>query len=121
MIIHIEETFPFRPHGLIDKMIIRILENGYDTLIAGKLEPGWMWRENKYNEMVRIDSGDQPRIIKEKSYIGLHGICCITYPEFIRTDKLIGHNIGLYEINEPLSHIEIRDKETLSQVKSLFK
>ena len=121
LIIHCEETFPFRPHGLIDKMIIRILENGYDTLIASKLEPGWMWRENKYNEMVRIDSGDQPRIIKEKSYIGLHGICCITYPEFIRTGKLIGHNIGLYEINEPLSHIEIRDKETLSQVKSLFK
>lgn len=120
LVVHVEETFPLRPKSLIDRMIIRMLENGYDSIIASKLEPGWLWREDINGEMKRIDSGDQPRQIKEKSYIGLKGVGCITYPNFIRDGSLIGGNIGLYEVLEPLVDLEIRDKKYLNLVKNLF-
>ena len=35
-----------------------------------------------------------PRKYKKKSYIGLHGICCATYPEYLRKGSLLGKNVG---------------------------
>ncbi len=111
LIVHLEETYPFRPDGIIDQMISNLLLNGYDTLIAGKEEPGWMWKKTQNGYFNRIDVGDVPRNFKESSFIGLHGICCITYPEFIRKNSLLGEKIGIFKIDNPLVGFEIRDKK----------
>tara|TARA_B110000971_G_scaffold120591_1_gene123472 strand:- start:3438 stop:4778 length:1341 start_codon:yes stop_codon:yes gene_type:complete len=115
LVVHLEETFPFRDEDLIDKMIITLLKNGYDTVIAAKEESGWMWQENYEKDFIRIDEGDVPREFKKKSFIGLHGVCCVTYPEYLRKGLLLGKNIGLYPINNNLSSIEIRDKESFKR------
>jgi CMP-N-acetylneuraminic acid synthetase/GT2 family glycosyltransferase len=120
LVVHLEETFPFRDEDLIDKMIITLLKNGYDTVIAAKEECGWMWQENSEKFFIRIDEGDVPREFKKKSFIGLHGVCCITYPEYLRKGRLLGKNVGLYHINSSLSYIEIRDKESFKKFSSLI-
>ena len=79
LIVHLEETFPFREKGLIDKMILNLLNSNNDTLVAAKEETGCMWRQEN-DEYIRIDEGYLPRKFKKKTYIGLHGLCCITYP-----------------------------------------
>ena len=38
MIVHLEETYPFRDKDLIDDAIKELLKNGYDTVIAAKEE-----------------------------------------------------------------------------------
>ena len=43
-----------------------------------------------------------------KTFIGFHGVCSITYPEFIRKGNLLGKNIGFYEIKNPLSSFEVK-------------
>ncbi len=113
LIIHCEETYPFRDKKIFDKMIEKILTEGLDTVIVSKNESNWLWSENK-NSLQRIDSGDVPRKYKEKSMVGYHGIGCITYPEFIRKGKLLGDSIGLYQIENPLSFFEIRSKQSKS-------
>ena len=46
---------------------MRLLDGGYDTIIAGRKESGWLWHETKDGKFQRVDSGDIPRELKEKS------------------------------------------------------
>ncbi|MBT5469285.1 MAG: glycosyltransferase family 2 protein [Nitrospina sp.] len=109
LVIHMEETYPVRPDGLLDGMILHLLEEGYDSVIAARRESGWLWHENQDGRFERVDSGDIPRKFKEKSLIGLHGLGCVTYPEFIRNGQMLGGKIGLYEVEHPLAGFELRD------------
>ena len=99
LVVHLEETFPFRPDGLFDDMINNLLYAGYDSLIAARRESSFIWRENITGGFDRIDSGDVPREFKERSLIGLHGLGCVTHPEFIRQEKMLGDKVGLFEID----------------------
>ena len=49
------------------------------------------------------------RKFKEKSLIGLQGLGCVTYPEFIRNEQMLGGKIGLYEVDHPLAGYEVRN------------
>ena len=108
LIVTLEETFPFREAGLIDEIIIHTLNGGYDTVIAAKIESGSLWQESSEGNFARIDSGDIPRLYKEKSLIALQGLCCVTHPECLRQETLIGKKVGLFEVNSPLASFEVR-------------
>ena len=99
-----------RDNALIDEMIEHILSTGLDTVIAAKLESGSLWQENEDNSYLRLDSGDTPRLYKEKSYIGLKGLCCITHTEFVRREDTWNSKIGLFEVKTPLSAFEVRSQ-----------
>lgn len=123
LIVCLEETFPFREKDLIDNIIRHTLNEGLDTVIAAKRESGSLWQENEDDQFIRLDSGNMPRIYKEKSYIGLKGLCCVTRPEFLRNDNLFGGKVGLFESSSPLSFFEVRNKnerETAGELISQF-
>jgi len=112
LIVHLEETFPFRREGLIDDMIEHTLNEGFDTVVAAKQESGSFWQESGENEVLtRLDSGDGPRLFKDKSYVGFKGLCCVTYPEFLRQETLFGDKVGLFEVDYQLSFLEVRDEK----------
>jgi len=121
LIVHLEETFPFRTSELIDEMIVRLLEDGHDTLIAAKKEFGSIWHENERNELNRIDMGDIPRDLKEKNLVGVKGLCCVTHPEFIRRGKLFGKKIGLFEYKNQISGFEVRGKNNMQLASKIIK
>ena len=110
VIVHLEETFLFRPPELIDALILRLLDGGYDTVIAGRRESGWLWHETKDGKYQRVDSGDIPRELKEKTFVGLQGLGCVTYPLFVRNGRLLGQNSGVYFTDHPLAGFEVRDE-----------
>jgi N-acylneuraminate cytidylyltransferase len=110
LVVILEETFPFRRKGLVDEMIDHILFNGLDTLVAAKSESGSLWQETENASYIRLDSGDAPRDFKEKSFIGLKGLCCISHPELIRQESIFNSNVGLFEIDSPLSSFEVRNE-----------
>ena len=121
LVVHLEETYPFREENLIDSMIKKILDEGLDTVIASRRESNWLWKDNNNENFERVDSGDVPRKFKEKSMIAYPGICCITYPEFVRKNSLIGKKIGLFEIKNQLSFYEVREKDTFKLVSDISK
>jgi hypothetical protein len=108
LIVSLEETFPFRKENLIDEMIDHMLSEGLDTIIAAKLESGSLWQEDETDSFVRLDSGDAPRLYKEKSFVGLKGLCCVTHPEFVRQEILLGNKVGLFEVESPFASFEVR-------------
>ena len=107
LILHCEETYPLRDKNVFDKIITKILSEGLDTVIISKRESNWLWSE-KNNHFDRIDGGIF-REYKEKVWLVIMG-GCITYPEFLRQGKLLGDKVGLFEITNPLSFIEVRSK-----------
>ena len=121
LVVHLEETFPFRQHEIIDEMIIRLLQDGYDSVIAAQKEAGSMWHEENSKNFMRVDKGDIPREFKEKALIGIQGLCCVTHPEFIRKNSLLGKKIGLFEVKNKLSSLEIRNKADRSTAEKLIK
>lgn len=109
LIVYLEPTFPFRPKGLLDVMVQRLLVNGVDSLFAGKRENGAVWRGSSSGERIRVDGGDGPRKHKEQLFVGLKGLGLITYPDCIRSGKLYGPKIGVYPTDDPLACFEVRD------------
>lgn len=121
LVVHLEETFPFRSHKIIDEMILRVLHEGYDTVIAAYREAGSLWYEDLDKNFRRIDKGDIPREFKEKALIGIKGLCCVTHPEFIRKNSLLGKKIGLFEIQNKLAGFEVRNKTDRAFVEKIIK
>ena len=117
LIVHCEETFPFRDPVIIDKVIIKTISEGLDTCVAAKREIGSIWHEQNNGSFLKIDSGNVPRIIKEKNYIAYNGLCTVTYPEILRNGSFNGNKIGIFEIDNTLSTLELRN---LNQ-KKIFK
>jgi len=111
LVISLEETFPFREEGLIDKLIDHLLITGLDTVFAAKAESGSLWQENESNSFTRLDSGDMPRLYKEKSYVGLKGLCCVTHTKFVRQETIFDSRVGLFEIDSPLASFEVRSDQ----------
>ncbi len=110
LIVTLESTFPFRPKGLIDNMIEQLTQKGLDTVIAAKAENKAIWKEHS-NKISLLDEGLTPRKFKDPAFIELRGVSCITHPEFLREGRLLGEKIGIYELKDPYSHLEVRDKQ----------
>lgn len=120
LVIILEETYPFRPINLLDRMIERFLLEGMDTLIAAKKESRSVWVE-KENKIELISDGFGPRKFKEnKTLVSMLGLASITRPEIIRIGDLRLGKIGIFEINEPLANIEIRDATTLNMASEII-
>ena len=120
LIVHLEETYPFRDKDLIDDAIKVLLKNGYDTVIAAKEE------KDGCGKKVQTDTSELRKEIfqvklRRKTFLGLHGLCCVTYPEFVRDGQLIGKNIGLFPVKNHLSIIEIRNNETYKKFGKILK
>ena len=119
IIVYLEITFPFRPKQLIDEMIIQLVNNGFDSVLAVKKESRSIWSE-KNGRIERVDKGDIPRKYKEPCFIGIKGLCCVTHPEFVREGSLLGSRIGVYEVNNPYSSIEVRGEEEVKMAERLI-
>jgi CMP-N-acetylneuraminic acid synthetase len=119
IIVYLEITFPFRPKQLIDEMIIQLVNNGFDSVLAVKKEFRSIWSE-KNGRIERIDKGDIPRKYKDPCFLGIKGLCCVTHPEFVREGSLLGSRIGVYEVNNPYSSIEVRGEEEVKMAERLI-
>ena len=119
IIVYLEITFPFRPKQLIDDMIVQLVEEGFDSVLAVKKESKSIWSEED-GKIKRIDKGDIPRKYKEPSFVGIKGLCCVTHSEFVREGSLLGERIGIYEVNNPYSPIEVRGEEEIRMAEGLI-
>jgi CMP-N-acetylneuraminic acid synthetase/GT2 family glycosyltransferase len=120
LVVVLEETFPFRSRKLIDNVIDHMLLEGHDSVITVKPETGSLWIKKDSEKYERIDSGDRPRSFKEKSYIGIKGLCSVTYPEFLRQEIPLGNKVGLFEVDNSYSWIEVRDDTSREMYKEMI-
>ncbi len=116
IVVPLEIIHPFRPEGLIDNLIEQLIEQGLDTLIPGFAEKRLGWWEKDKN-FIRVDNFSTHRSEREPLHIGLISLGCATYPEIIRKGSRLGKRVGLFEIKDPISTIEIRNQDDMDAVK----
>ena len=113
IIVLLEITYPFREGRLIDDMIDKLVYQGLDTLLPAKVESNAIWVKEE-DGIKRIDEGFVPRQYKKPVYLSFKGLCCVTRPEFIRNEEIIGDKTGFYTITNPYSGLEIRNEKDVN-------
>ena len=119
VVVPLEITNPFRPAGLLDSLVEELLETGVDSIISGVAEYRVGWRK-KNEEYTRFDEFNVDRVEREPIHVGLLGLGCATYPEIIRDQTRIGKRVGIFELNDPIASIEIREKADMDKVNSFI-
>lgn len=114
IVVILETTYPFRPRGFIEKMIGKLASEGVDTVIPARPEYRSIWYTDGGNAKL-LGDGFMPRKLKNSPiYISLLGLGCVTYPCFIREGDMIGNNVGILEVADSFSRLEVRDRESIA-------
>jgi hypothetical protein len=105
LVVIIEENYPFRPVGLLTKLINNIIEGGYDTVCASIIEQRSIWLDAQQGIHAVGDSLMGSRSTKpEKIHINLFGLGAVTYVDNIREKKILTNKVGLSPVpNYPYS------------------
>lgn len=120
IIVTMEITFPFRPKDLIDQLILRLVRDGFDSVIAARPEFSACWVKRERG-LERIDPGFIPRKFKEPLYLGIPGLGCATHPMFLRKGYQLGNKVGILETRDPYSFIEVRDETGLHLAEKIIR
>jgi len=119
LIVILEETYPFRKPTALDEMIGRLVAEGLDTVIAGRKETRATWMEDN-GESTLLAEGFMPRKLKRcHAMVGLLGFGCVTHPMFLRQGNIFEGRLGIFEVEHPLSALEVRDVPSLELAEKL--
>ena len=105
LVVIIEENYPFRPKGLITKLINDIIEGDYDTVCASAIEQRSIWFDTKTQIHPIGDRKMKSRSIKsENIHINLFGLGAVTYVHNVRKKRILTNKVGLSPVpNYPYS------------------
>ena len=99
LVVIAEENYPFRPKGLLTRLINNIIDGGYDTVCASVIEERSIWLDTKGQINAIGDNKMEPRNIKpEKIHINLFGLGAVTYVDNIRNDRILENKVGLSSV-----------------------
>lgn len=111
LVVPLEITHPFRPLGMIDKLIVQLLRNDHDSVVASFPEYRPCWKSN--GNLERVNEDGQFRADRQPVQIGLPSLGCVTYPQHLRQGERIGGDVGVYEVSNPIATVEVRKREDL--------
>jgi hypothetical protein len=101
---------------MIDDMILKLVNEGYDTVVAGQSEARGIWVETSDKvELLGLEEGlSMPSALKEsKNIVGLLGLCCVTYSASLRNGIIFSGKVGIIKVIEPLTLISARNDQEL--------
>ena len=112
LVVIAEENYPFRPIGLLGKLIYNIIEGGFDTVCASVIEERSIWLDTKGQINAIGDNKMEPRNIKpEKIHINLFGLGSVTYVDNIRNDRILENKVGLSPVPKYPYSFQIDEKD----------
>jgi GT2 family glycosyltransferase/CMP-N-acetylneuraminic acid synthetase len=118
LVMPLEVTHPFRPPGMLDKLVTKLVTEGFDTVVTTfpEFRPCWLKTDDG---LERINEDTTFRVDRDPLQIGLVSLGCITYPRFIRDGNRVGGDVGVHEVENPLAAIEIRQRDDLKHWEQL--
>jgi hypothetical protein len=98
---------------LVGWLVEMVVGGNYDTVLAARKEYKMCWGKNG-EKYARIDNGVMPTAFKDPIYISLLGLGCVTHPHLIYEEEKLGQKVGILEVDNPYSPIEVKCDETAS-------
>lgn len=121
IITYLSPTYPFRPKGLIDGVIDKLMNGGYDSVLPVMPEYRLCWTTEE-GKLKRIDKGFIPSKFKEPIYIGTSGLGAASYVDVIRRGQdRLGERIGTVELDNLLYSIDVGKLKGKEIAESLIK
>jgi rhamnosyltransferase len=124
IVVLLQETYPFRPTGMIDNMLSKLVNEGYDTVVAGQSETRGIWVDsaNKIELLGLKENLSMPSALNEsKNIIGLLGLCCVTHSASLRNGIIFSGKVGIVEVKDPLTLTSARNDKELELASILDK
>lgn len=121
IISYISPTYPFRPKGLIDEVIDKLMNGGYDSVlpVLPEYRACFIREEDKFK---RLDKGFIPSKFKEPIYTGLSGLCTASYVDIIKKGQdRLGERLGIIEIDNLLYYIDVGKAKSKEIAEALIK
>jgi rhamnosyltransferase len=121
IIAYISPTYPFRPKGLIDEVVAKLINGGYDSIIPVLAEyRAYFARED--GKLKRLDKGYIPSKFKEPLYAGLSGLITASYVDIIKKGQdRLGERIGMIEVDNLLYYIDVGKAKAREMAEILIK
>ena len=119
LVVTLEEIYPFRPAGFIDRLVEGIMQGGYDSVIAACPEYGSIWREEE-GALARLDQGWIPTKLKQPLFRGLFGLGCVTHPRLLLEKRKIGDRVGLVKVEDQFSRVILKSDDDYAIAEALF-
>jgi glycosyltransferase involved in cell wall biosynthesis len=117
LLVTVDITHPFRPAGFLDDIITYLVRNGHDTVVPVYPERRPSWIESA-GELQRLNEATM-RSERDPVQVGLFSLGAVMHPHVLRKQNRLAGDVGLYEIENPLAAIEIREEEDLKYWKRL--
>lgn len=111
LVVTVDITHPFRPEGFLDDIVSYLVKNGHDTVVPVYPEYRQSWIESA-GELQRLNEADM-RVERDPVHIGLFSLGTVMYPHVLREQDRLAGDLGIYEIENPLATIEIRERDDL--------
>ncbi len=116
------ENFPLRNPNIFDKMINKLINNNFDTVIACKEEKGSIFIK-KDNKLNKINNGEVPfNLRSEDAFTSRIGIAYVARASSLRKEgNLLSSRLGYYYIKNSLEMTEINNQNLSKYIKEFIK
>lgn len=111
LVVTADITHPFRPTGFLDDIIMHLVDNGHDTVVPVYPEYRSSWIEEDGQLEQLNGAGVRPR--RKPVQIGLFSLGTVMFPHAVRQQNRLSGDVGVYQVDNPLTTIEIRAREDL--------
>lgn len=116
VVVSLEIAYAFRPDGIIDSVIEELVTGSFDCVIAGVAEYRACWRRSGagFEEITNLTVEKSRR---EPLHVGVPGLACATWPNIMRAGSRVGERVGLVEITDYYSGLELRSPNELEAMR----
>lgn len=120
VVVLLEVTHPFRPPGLIDKIVRTLLEENWDSVFVAHEESGNFWSMEKDGLRPVGEAGHAPRTRRKPIYREISGMVCATRGEVVKRGDRLGYRVGMVPVRGIAGRIDVRSKIDLEIAESLL-
>lgn len=115
VLVPVEITYPFRPPGILDRVVEMLVSGDFDSVIAGVPEYRVCWKKGK-SGFTALTDFSRHRSERSPLHVGLPGLACAVYPPIVEKGLRYGEKLGIYEIDDPFASIEVRTPHQLESI-----
>ncbi len=120
VVVLLEVTHPFRPPGLIDKIVETLFRENWDSVFVAHEERANFWCLQG-GGLARISGPERgPRTLKSPLYREISGLVCATRGEIIKRGERLGHRVGMVPIRDLSGLVDVRTQTDLEIAERLL-
>ena len=120
VVVLLEVSHPFRPPGLIDRIVETLMSQDLDSVFVAFEEGANFWFQDNRGLTPIGEPGHAPRSERKPIYREISGMVCATRGEVIKRGDRLGYRVGMVPIRGISGRVDVRSKLDLEIAQALL-